>query len=63
MVLFVQADETPMPAEIVTVTGPLQTAETLVFEEWEMDALGDEVEAEWQMVRTYYIDGQSVATP
>ncbi len=62
-VLFVESTEPTVPGEMVTVTGPLQSATTLVFEEWETEALQNEVEAEWQMVRTYYVEGQSVATP
>ena len=62
-VLFVETTEAVTPGEVVTVTGPLQSATTLVFEEWETQALQGEVEAEWDMLRTYYIDGGSVATP
>ena len=31
--------------------------------EWETDALENEIEAEWEMLRTYYIEAGSVATP
>ena len=63
-VLFVEALEpNPIPGELVTVTGVLQSAEIPVFEEWETEALENEIEAEWQMMRTYYLEGGSVATP
>ena len=62
-VLFVESTEPTTPGELVTVTGPLQSATTLVFEEWETEALQGEVEAEWQMLRTFYVDAGSVATP
>ncbi len=61
--LFVESMEAPLPGEVVTVTGPLASAETLVFDEWETDALEGEVEAEWEILHTYYIEGGSVATP
>jgi hypothetical protein len=62
-VLFVAADEAPVPGELVSVTGTLQSAEVPVFEEWETEALENEIEAEWQMLRTYYIEAGAVATP
>lgn len=63
-VLFVEdLDTAPVPGELVTVTGVLQSAEVPVFEEWETEALENEIEAEWQMLRTYYLDAGSVATP
>lgn len=63
-VLFVEALEpNPVPGELVTVTGTLQAAEVPVFEEWETEAFENEIEAEWQMLRTYYLEGGSVATP
>jgi hypothetical protein len=62
-VLFVESAERVMPGELVTVTGPVRSATVPVFEEWEVQALQGEVEAEWELLRTYYIEGQSVATP
>ena len=62
-VLFVASEDVPVPGEVVTVTGTLAAAETLVFEEWEVEALQGEVEAEWEIMRSYYLDGGSVATP
>lgn len=62
-VLFVESAEQVTPGQLVTVTGPLQSAEVPVFDEWEMEALQDEIEAEWEMMRTYYIEAGSVATP
>lgn len=62
-VLFVESAEQVMPGELVTVTGPVRSATVPVFDEWELQALQGEVEAEWELLRTYYIEGQSVATP
>ncbi len=45
------------------MTGPLQVATTAVFDGWETDALENEIEAEWELLRTYYVEGSSVATP
>ena len=61
--LFVESTEMVTPGELVTVTGELQSATTLVFDEWEMEALEGEVEAEWDMLRTYYVEAGSVSTP
>ena len=62
-VLFVESTEAPVPGELVTVTGMLQSAAVPVFEEWEVQALQNEIEAEWDMLRTYYLEGGSIATP
>lgn len=62
-VLFVESTQVVTPGELVTVTGPVQSATVPVFEEWELQALQGEVEAEWDLLRTYYIEGRSVATP
>lgn len=63
LVLFVETDETVVPGELVSVTGPLQSVEVPVFDEWETDALEGEIEAEWDMLEAYYIDAGSIATP
>lgn len=47
----------------MTVTGPVRSATVPVFEEWELQALQGEVEAKWDLLRTYPIEGQSAATP
>ena len=62
-VLFVETTEMAVPGELVSVTGTLEAVEVPVFEEWETEALENEIEAEWQMMRSYYIDAGSVATP
>ncbi len=62
LVLFVETDHVAIPGEMVSVTGVLEAAETTVFDEWEVDALEGEIEAEWDVIPLYYLDAGSVSS-
>lgn len=61
-VIFVAAPDTAVTiGQTVRAIGPLRTATMAVFEEWERDALQGEIDAEWQLLRMYYIESDSVS--
>ena len=37
--------------------------EVPVFEDWEVDALENEIQAEWRLDRAYYIDAAVIEVP
>jgi len=41
--------------------GPLRASTAAIFEGWNTDALAGKVEAQWQLVTTYYIEATAVA--
>jgi hypothetical protein len=64
-VLFVETTdvETAVPTEPgdgVRVVGPLRKATQLVFQGWKTDALGDELQGEFDLVDIWYVDAAAV---
>ncbi|HEX6748056.1 MAG TPA: hypothetical protein VF092_12250 [Longimicrobium sp.] len=43
------------------VVGPLRASTAAIFEGWKTDALEGKVEAQWQLVTTYFIEATAVA--
>ena len=59
--IFVETVEPEVSAgDQVRVIGPLVVTEVAVFEGWETDAFEDELEAEWDLERAYFIDAVTV---
>ena len=59
-VVFVESTEPVALGRQVRVVGPLQAAEVPVFDGWQRDLLGN-LEADWDLLRLYYIRASSVA--
>jgi hypothetical protein len=59
-VIFVRSDQPMTGGGAVRVVGPLRKATHAVFDSWEADAFGTELEAEWKLVDIYYIDAVSI---
>ena len=62
-IIFVASDLEPRPGEIVNVSGPLVEASGAAFDRWEAAAFEDELEAEYQWVRLFYIDDDGLPSP
>jgi hypothetical protein len=50
----------PPLGDALRVVGPLRASTVAIFEGWETDALEGEVQAEWQLVTTYFIEATAV---
>ncbi|HEV2076094.1 MAG TPA: hypothetical protein VGR10_07620 [Thermoleophilaceae bacterium] len=59
-VVFVQSAVPVTAGQQVNVAGPLEAAEVALFDGWERDLLGN-LEADWDLLRLYYIRASSVA--
>ena len=59
-VLFVRTTTPVTPGAAVRVVGPLGMATVAVFEDWEVDALEGEIQAEWDIQHRWYVDASSV---
>jgi hypothetical protein len=61
-VIFVATAQPVNPplGDAVRVVGPLRASTVAIFEGWKTDALEGEVEAEWQLVTTYFIEATAV---
>ncbi|HEU4452098.1 MAG TPA: hypothetical protein VFR81_03525 [Longimicrobium sp.] len=61
-VIFVATAQPVNPplGDAVRVVGPLRASTAAIFEGWKTDALEGEVEAEWQLVTTYFIEAAAV---
>ncbi len=59
-ILFIESTDSVKAGQRVRAVGPLKTATAAAFQEWERETLGDDIEAEWELVRLYYVDANSV---
>lgn len=59
-VIFVQTDTEVETGKAVRVWGPLAATETVVFDEWEIDAFDTGFEAEWDVETALYIQATRV---
>ncbi|MGH7720082.1 MAG: hypothetical protein ACREON_14730, partial [Gemmatimonadaceae bacterium] len=48
-VIFVESTQPASAGQRVRAVGPLRTAAVAVFQEWERETLGDDLEAEWEL--------------
>lgn len=58
--LFVNTDQEVQAGTAVRVVGNLAAADVGVFEGWEAEAFGDDVEGEWDFERSYFLNASSV---
>lgn len=58
--IFVASDAQVSIGQAVRVTGPLVATDVAVFEGWEAEAFGTELEPEWDMETALFIDAISV---
>lgn len=60
-VVFVASEEQVRSGEQVRTVGPLARVEAATFRGWRVDALEGTVQAEWDVLDTYYITATSVS--
>ena len=62
IVIFVETEVRPEPGQVISVSGPLGQVAAPVFDEWEVEALTGDIEADYDYVRLFYIDDDAIPT-